>query len=68
MNKNMLLGKKVLKVMKEKNIKQSDLAREVGVSRTAIYLQIKNLKVGKSIPLRTIYALERLSSKKILNV
>jgi transcriptional regulator with XRE-family HTH domain len=52
-----LLGKKIRTVRTELNLKQEDLAKELGLGRTSI----SNIETGKhQIPLFTLYQLSRI--------
>lgn len=57
MNKNVELYKQINKALKEKRISQSQLAREIGVTRVDISLTLKNLKAGKSITTLKLFSI-----------
>lgn len=57
MNNNIKLYNKIINLLKEKNITQSELARKIGVTRVDISLTLKNLKTGKSITTLKLFSI-----------
>lgn len=43
------------------------VAIELGITQTALSKQLKNLKEKNSINIKTIFAIEKITGKKILN-
>lgn len=66
MNKNVELYKQINKALKEKRISQSQLAREIGVTRVDISLTLKNLKAGKSITTLKLFSILETLNKTFL--
>lgn len=44
------------------------VAEELGITQTALSKQLKNLKEKNSINIKTIFAIEKVTGKKIFNL
>lgn len=57
MKNNQELHKNIIKIMKQQNITQAKLARELKVSRSDISLLLKSLSQGKSITTSKLFSI-----------
>ena len=62
------LYSKIIELLKTKGITQNEIAEELGISSTAMSLQLKALSSGKGINTNTIFAIEKKTGIKIFNV
>lgn len=60
-NKSLDIFNKINQVLNDKNITKTKLAKHIGISRTALSNQFKNLKNDKGINIKTLEAIEELT-------
>lgn len=62
------LYSKIIELLKTSGITQNDIAEELGISSTAMSLQLKSLSEGRGINTNTIFAIEKKTGMKIFNL
>ncbi|WP_448821260.1 helix-turn-helix domain-containing protein [Cetobacterium sp.] len=60
MKNNQELHKNIIKIMKQQNISQAKLARELNVSRSDISILLKSLSLGKSITTSKLFLIAHI--------
>lgn len=67
-NKSIKLWLKIKKTLKEKNITQRELAKELKISSTALSLQLKSLYHGNGISTKTLEVIERKTGVEFIKI
>ncbi len=67
-NNGVKLYSKIIELLKTKGITQNEIAEELGISSTAMSLQLKSLSEGKGINTNTVFAIEKKTGMKIFNL